>query len=79
MQRTSRDVRQHPVFSYRQSPEDSFPVFGFIVSRPFCPFNERQIVQAMWAEDPTKRPTAGRVVARLQGIQEELGVLPNSS
>ena len=36
-------------------------------------FNERQLVQEMWAEDPKDRPFTGQIVARLETMLEELG------
>ncbi|CAM9401003.1 unnamed protein product [Ectocarpus fasciculatus] len=33
-----------------------------------------EVVQDMWHEDPTRRPSARQVVARLESIQEELGL-----
>lgn len=41
---------------------------------PRRPFYAGQVVQDMWHENPERRPSARQVVARLERIQEELGV-----
>lgn len=54
----------------RHASFSSLSIFTFF-------FNERQVIQEMWAQDPNNRPSAQVVVARLEGILRDLGVQPN--
>ena len=53
----------------------SFPTSCFVCSSPLSPrFPRTQIMQDMWQRDPQARPSARRVVQRLEILQKQLAL-----